>query len=864
MVKAEPVRIPSANPSRAAPPSGVWARTGRDWWPPGSALTERQLHADTGHRQHASLRHFEVGATAILLRPEHLQPGTLARRSVNCGSLIALGAGAPLRDAGLKGHLRGHRHSVAALLCALVLLLAVAKVSAADSQSALEPAVERRSTGDVEIDDTEPLQAESFYTAGLIDNETLMLRPVWLEDDPGFADAWSRMPDRARRLQARARYRAALLDHDGSWRDLERALRITRQELGAQDTVSLSLLVVAVALAEEREDWTTARARIESALSTLERDDGGLLLWRLLFMWRGAHVLMRTGDTAGARRLVAQAVELMSARGWTLQRKVLLNNLGIIQLASGDYKEAVANFEAALLLAGEERARVQSNLALAHWYGGDRDQALKLFRHAHSSRELVPADTLDDRGLLVRNQTLMNELSAMVTVEQGLPPGSHRYGPGIVYARKGELLARHVGASAARTAGRLAAKEQGPREQAGSAPAEIPDGAVLVEMLLYQPLATKPPMNIGETGLLPPHYAAYVFREAGHPVFVDLGPAEPIDRLVVALRRELALPKSFERARDIGRQLDEMLMQPLRPTLEKAAELLIAPEGLLSLLPFAALVDRDGRFLLERHAINYLSSGRDLLRMQTRAPVRDRPLLIVNPAFEGEVPDGARDRPGEQGASTRSRDFQGMRFPALPATAAEGEAIASVMPEALVLAGEAATESAVKAARGPKVLHIATHGFFLEEQRPRPGLRHENAMLRSGLVFAGVASLRSGRDDGVLTAEEAAGLDLAGTQLVVLSACDTGVGEVRTGEGVFGLRRSFVVAGAETLVMSLWEVEDEGTARLMAEFYERLAAGEGRIEALRNVQLGFLADATMRHPFYWAGFIASGQSGPLH
>ncbi len=116
----------------------------------------------------------------------------------------------------------------------------------------------------------------------------------------------------------------------------------------------------------------------------------------------------------------------------------------------------------------------------------------------------------------------------------------------------------------------------------------------------------------------------------------------------------------------------------------------------------------------------------------------------------------------------------------------------------------------------------------------------ENPLLRSGLALAGANRLKSGDDDGILTAQEAAGLDLWGTKLVVLSACDTGVGEVKNGEGVYGLRRALVLAGSETQVMSLWPVSDKGTRDLMIEYYWRLLRGEGRSAALRAVQLQML------------------------
>jgi CHAT domain-containing protein len=178
------------------------------------------------------------------------------------------------------------------------------------------------------------------------------------------------------------------------------------------------------------------------------------------------------------------------------------------------------------------------------------------------------------------------------------------------------------------------------------------------------------------------------------------------------------------------------------------------------------------------------------------------------------------------------------------------------------------------------VLHIATHGFFLRDQEAPPvdtrggpdgdqlripatlnkwAAKVENPLLRSGLALAGANERRSGDDDGVLTAMEAASLDLWGTRLVVLSACNTGLGEVRNWEGVYGLRRALVLAGSETQVMSLWPVLDKQTRRLMVGYYRRLLKGEGRSEALRQVQLEMLKDAKLRRPYYWASFIQAGE-----
>ena len=149
-------------------------------------------------------------------------------------------------------------------------------------------------------------------------------------------------------------------------------------------------------------------------------------------------------------------------------------------------------------------------------------------------------------------------------------------------------------------------------------------------------------------------------------------------------------------------------------------------------------------------------------------------------------------------------------------------------------------------------------------------------MLRSGLALAGVntwlkegslpveakeGSLPVEAEDGLLTAEDVSGLDLLDTDLVVLSACETGLGEIHVGEGVFGLRRAFVLAGAKTLVMSLWKVPDQQTQELMVDFYGRVLAGQGLADALREAQLAL--SAKYPDPLYWGAFICQGNPGPL-
>ena len=147
----------------------------------------------------------------------------------------------------------------------------------------------------------------------------------------------------------------------------------------------------------------------------------------------------------------------------------------------------------------------------------------------------------------------------------------------------------------------------------------------------------------------------------------------------------------------------------------------------------------------------------------------------------------------------------------------------------------------------------------------------QSLLLRSGLALAGAntwlrqpeeeQALPVEAEDGLLTAEDVAGLDLLDTQLAVLSACETGLGDIQIGEGVFGLRRAFVVAGASTLLMSLWQVPDRQTQELMEDFYRRLLAGEARSDALRAAQLALKSKCP--EPFFWGAFICQGEPAPL-
>jgi len=426
--------------------------------------------------------------------------------------------------------------------------------------------------------------------------------------------------------------------------------------------------------------------------------------------------------------------------------------------------------------------------------------------------------------------------------------------------------------------------------------AAIPADAALIEFMVYHPI-----FRTNENNSLPlPHYAAYVVRHNGEVQWKDLGEASVIERAIGSLRSALRDPKRKD-VKEIARAVEERVMRPLRAMIGNATHLIISPDGALNLIPFAALVDEADRFLIERYTFTYLNSGRELLLLNPPpSPDRllyvvgksEKPLVIANPIFgepEASSPETPRLTKKRQGRSspphrpqmrqvkTTGVNLSEVYFTPLDGTALEAQAIKSLFPDVALLMGAQATESALKQAVSPKILHLATHGFFLDDQfsppsgvrgfetldGSQPNLPLENPLLRSGLALAGANLKQSDSEDGILTAMEAATLNLFGTSLVVLSACDTGVGEVKNGEGVYGLRRAFALAGAETQIMSLWPVADYITRKQMIGYYEGLKHGQGRGEALRRAQLRMLQQPDLRHPFFWAGFIQSGAWTPL-
>ncbi|NES76088.1 MAG: tetratricopeptide repeat protein [Okeania sp. SIO1H4] len=403
----------------------------------------------------------------------------------------------------------------------------------------------------------------------------------------------------------------------------------------------------------------------------------------------------------------------------------------------------------------------------------------------------------------------------------------------------------------------------------------IPADAALVEIMQYYPVDVKA-LKLGK-----PHYAVYILHSTGSPQWLDLGPVAPIHNTITEFRAQLSQPNSS--IREVARTLDQQVMQPIRQKLGNVKHTLLSPDSQLNLIPFAALVDENNQYLIQNYNITYLTTGRDLIKLGIDFPTKQPPILVANPEYDnpGNPTSVRLVANNKRGHKKPTRDLgsflfapENLTFGALSGTKAEVEAIAPMLSDVTLLTESNATENAIKQVNAPEILHIATHGFFLEdlEEVAPPVLvggfntdipntetnRLENPLLRSGIALAGFNPRKSGDEDGVMTALEIANLSLGGTKLVVLSACDTGVGDVNVGEGVYGLRRALALAGSESQVISLWQVDDFGTKDLMVKYYQRVLNNEGRSEALRQTQLEILGTEEYQHPYYWASFIPSG------
>ena len=423
----------------------------------------------------------------------------------------------------------------------------------------------------------------------------------------------------------------------------------------------------------------------------------------------------------------------------------------------------------------------------------------------------------------------------------------------------------------------------------------MPMQGVLVEYLKFNYHGLDPKTSA-------PHYLVVVLDATGMPSIVDLGEAKKIDTEIAAYRNhflQLATLKRPITAADQGEcvkyssRLYKLIWEPIVPKLKDGITLFISPDGGLNLVSFAGLTDAKGDYLIEGHGIHYLSAGRDLMRPRDRESSASGLIAFGDPDYDApasiRVSDRSASAPlkfeGDTAAYSVRNVRSGctslgeMRVTRLTGTRMEVDSIVSYWTRdtradaPLTFFGpDASEEHFMKYAPGRRVIHLSTHGYFLQgecsQNRTLPvdqQVFNENPLLQSGIFLAG-ANLHGegadgpGAEDGILTALEVSTTELGGTDLVVLSACETGLGKVEQGEGVYGLRRAFQMAGAKTVVSSLWQVPDIQTMTFMKDLYAQRASTYP--ELMQKVMLKRINELRLRgmptHPFSWAGFVATG------
>ena len=387
----------------------------------------------------------------------------------------------------------------------------------------------------------------------------------------------------------------------------------------------------------------------------------------------------------------------------------------------------------------------------------------------------------------------------------------------------------------------------------------LPQQAALIELLRYSHYLGKDKYE--------PRYGAVVIGASGEPIWVSLGNAAEIEKNV-ALYQKSVRGKTDEAAlSSVLKALNNQVWVPIEKALPAGTTtVIVSPDAELSFVSFATLLTADDRFVGEKYSVRYVASGRDLLR-EAKAPAGPKTTMRVfaNPDFGGIAAAQRVDQKNVVALrSVEMRDLEGISLPSLPGTekeAAELEARAKKsnwQPQTYL--GANATKAELRKVNSPRILHLATHGFFLPEiglGTPK-GVGHAaeipkgklvNPMHRSGLAMAGAQTTLQAwakgevppiENDGIVTAEDVGGLKLDSTWLVVLSACDTGGGEARAGEGVMGLRRGFIQAGAQNLLMTLWPISDQTTVQIMLDFYDAAFKNGNAPQALADTQRDWL------------------------
>jgi CHAT domain-containing protein/tetratricopeptide (TPR) repeat protein len=556
------------------------------------------------------------------------------------------------------------------------------------------------------------------------------------------------------------------------------------------------------------------------------------------------------------------------------------------------------------------------------WDEEVRSRGTVLDEMAKRHRTIAAAENADIASLVTALDRARNRLARMVIEGPGDGP-AEEYGRGLERAREEKEGAERALADRSASFRReLAGENVGLAEMEKALPAS---GALVAYVRYGRQMPPKKQPTAGAApSRVVPSYLAFVQRSDGaDPVMVPLGPASRIESRVRAWREEVAKPpaelpvaggRAEDRYRTAGSHLRQAIWDPLVKHLRGADLVFVVPDGVMHLVNLATLPVGEDRYLVESGPlIHYLSSEREVVR-PAGPPGPAKGLLAVGgvdfdarvEALAEGVEDGstvataslispADDARADSTPRSTCADFRSLKFAPLPYSRLEVDEIESLWRERLsgrtdeagrilkLTGARAGRETFRRSVAGRQVVHLATHAFFAQDRCPsvlelargidRPpaggkprvtAILGDDPLLLSGLALAGANRRDAARrgEDGILTAEEIASLDLSGVQWVVLSACETGIGKVQVGEGVLGLRRAFEIAGADTLILSLWSVADAAAREWMRGLYEARLSGRTTTEAVRQASLAMIQkrrDAGLSiHPADWGAFVATG------
>jgi tetratricopeptide (TPR) repeat protein len=706
----------------------------------------------------------------------------------------------------------------------------------------------------------------------------------------------------------------------------QRALSIREESLGSEHPQTAYSLNNLAELHQQLGEYAQAEPLLQRALRIREKTLGREHPDVVSTLNNLAQLYANTGDRAQAESLLKRALEI-SQKVFGFEQHmtaIVLNNLAGLYHHSGEYSKAEPLYERALRInektLGREHPNVTLNLTNLAWLNLDagkiadarafaiRSAASQLknlsnvFAFCSEPQRLAYQDMVDPYTLfaaingsdselasaclhykgvvldsIVEDRVLVEESTVKEEAEtiQHLNANKQQLGQLLLETPKAsadqstrqiQQLERDVEQIEGKLARHFAGLGRPRRALAVTVEevqAAIPVDGALIEYLRYQHYLGKNKFE--------PCYGAIVLTSKGKPRWIPIGKADEIEKSVTRYRNQVADSETADDAlEETLHGLCNKVWAPVEQALpDQTRSVIVSPDGQLNFISFATLLTPKDRFLAEDHIIQYVSSGRDLLRDIKLAPT-PRLVAFGNPDFSVKaVASNEVESLSVQQIALRGKtreNLEELALPALPFTKAECALLAErakewKWPSTQFLAADA-TEAELRKLRPPHILHLATHGFVLDAQKedhPDLGLTSafeirktryfENPMHRAGLALAGAqATLDAWQkgevpptdNDGIVTAEEVGILNLEGTWLVTLSACNTGGGQAKSGEGVLGLRRGFVQAGAKNLLMTLWPISDETTVDLMAQFYDAAHKTGKAPQALAEVQRDWL------------------------